>query len=113
MAIYRNEGKGISVLVKTDYSFISLLKDKYINIDEKLVLRYPSSIKKYSDEEWEKINSEKQETKKAIETQPKQEVKEEKVESNDVIENAEEPKQEVATARKPRARKTKKGEENA
>jgi len=104
MAIFKNEGKGISILLKTDYSQVQLKENENINIDEKLVLSYPKTIKKYSDEEWRKLNTPKVEEKKP--TLVKEEPKSTEVETEKVEEKA--PKK---TTR--RGRKSNKGITNA
>jgi ABC-type Fe3+-hydroxamate transport system substrate-binding protein len=132
--IYKNESKGIAVILRKDYNSISLKPNEYVNIDEKLVLRFPSSIKKYTPEFWNKINKKedkKPEVKKTVRQtakklnaeeqaeDKKQEVKKtvrqtaKKINAEEQVEDKKEtPASKRRTTTKSR-KITKKGEENA
>jgi hypothetical protein len=129
MAIFRNESKGIAVLLRTNMESVSLKPGEALNIDEKLVLRFPkNAIKKYSDKEWvkltQKITKEKQKslnTKKdnieqdneKKDQQSKQEIEEEKSLNTKKDNTEQNNEKKVQQPKKTRGRKSKKGEENA
>jgi hypothetical protein len=100
MIILKNECKGIGVILKTDYSIISLKEGEHIQIDEKLVLRKPECIKVYDVKKFNELNNKKE--------VKKQEIAEIKKESQQ--KDKQEPKK---TTRRTRKKTSKKGEENA